>query len=74
MSRVKPCTSTAVWPWYRPRCPAETLAELAPRVKSCYVTRTFSAASGGDTVIRMAPRNSVPKRHSRNPARKRTNE
>jgi acyl carrier protein len=51
MSPVKPCTSTAAWPWYRPRWPAATLAELAPPVKLCYVTRAFSAAPGGDTAI-----------------------
>ena len=51
MSPVKPCTSTVAWPWYRPRCPAATLAELARAAKSCYVTRAFCAAPGGDTVI-----------------------
>ena len=51
MSPVKPCTSTAAWPWYRPRWPAPTLAELAPLVNSCYVTLAFSAARRGDTVI-----------------------
>jgi hypothetical protein len=51
MSLVKPCTSTAAWPWYRPPCPAAPLGELAPPAKSCYVTRAFSAAPGGDMVI-----------------------
>jgi len=72
MSPVKPCTSTAAWPWYRPRCPAATLAELAWLANSCYVTLAFRAACRGDTVI--VPRNSVPKRLSGNPARKRTDE
>jgi hypothetical protein len=54
--------------------PAASVAELARQLESCYVTRAFNAASGGDTVIGMAPRNSVPKRLSRNPARKRTDE
>jgi hypothetical protein len=49
MSPVKLCTSTAAWPWYRPRCPAATLAELACLVNSCYVTPAFSAARRGDT-------------------------
>ena len=51
MSPVKPCTSTAAWPWYRPRWPAATLAELAWLANSCYVTLAFSAARRGDTVI-----------------------
>jgi hypothetical protein len=50
MSPVKLCTSTAAWPWYRPQCPAATLAELACLVNSCYVTPAFSAARRGDTV------------------------
>jgi hypothetical protein len=50
MSPVKLCTSTAAWPWYRPRCPAATLAELACLVNSCYVTPAFSAARRGHTV------------------------
>ena len=50
MSPVKLCTSTAAWPWYRPRCPAAALAELACLVNSCYVTPAFSAARRGDTV------------------------
>ena len=51
MSPVKPCTSTVAWSWYRPRCQAATLAELAWLVNSCYVTLAFSAARRGDTVI-----------------------
>jgi len=51
MSPVIPCTSTAAWPWYRPRYPATTFAELAWLVNLCYVTLAFSAARSGDTVI-----------------------
>ena len=51
MSPVIPCTSTAAWPWYRPRYPATTFAELAWLANSCYVTLAFSAARLGDTVI-----------------------
>jgi len=51
MSPVIPCTSTAAWPWYRPRYPATIFAELAWLVNLCYVTPAFSAARSGDTVI-----------------------
>ena len=74
MSPVKPCTLTVAWSWYRRRCQPATLAELAWLVNSCYVTLAFSAARRGDTVIADGARNSVPKRLSGNPARKRTDE
>jgi hypothetical protein len=45
MSPVRPCTSTAAWPWYK----SPDLAELARPTKSCYVIRAFYAAPGGDT-------------------------
>ena len=51
MSPVKPCTSTAVWPWYRPRYPVAAELNWKRSVKSCYVSHTFSAAPGGGTVI-----------------------
>jgi hypothetical protein len=46
MSLVKPCTSTAVWPWYKVSAPAE----LARRAKSCYGIRAFYSGPGGDTM------------------------
>ena len=51
MSPAILCTATAAWAWYRPRWPAASFAELAWLVNSCYVTRAFSAARSGDTVI-----------------------
>ena len=45
MSRVRPCTSTAAWPWYR----LPELAELARPTKSWYLIRAFYATPGGDT-------------------------
>ncbi len=46
MSLVKPCTLTAVWPWYKRLVPVE----LARWAKSCYGIRAFYSGPGGDTM------------------------
>jgi hypothetical protein len=55
MSPVKPCTSTAVWPWYRPRYPLAAELNWKRSVKLCYVSARLQCGPGGDTVIVATP-------------------